>query len=200
MTLETIPPQRHEVVLRPKTEGIVGLTETRLAEIQQRYTMFDKLKKSILTDNDYADIKTKNGVVKAIRKSGWYKLGVAFNLDSQIIEERKETNPTDPTKFAYHITIRCTADNGRFTEAVGTCDNTEKSEDSEHVIRAMAETRATERAIVKMVGANEVAYDDYKSSRSANLPNTGQLCTCKKGTNMVDVTKNECKTCGGRLT
>ena len=188
-----------QLVLRK--EGILGI-KVDLKELKERYTLYEDIKKELLNPADYADIKTKGGIVKAIRKSGWFKFATAFGLSITILEERKEVNPTDPSKFCYHFTMRSTSFDGKIEEDVGSCDNgpLDREGESEHVIRAMACTRGSERVIIKMVGANEVAaedYTDYKGNGHETKPHENQakkFCEDKTGKHIHNITNMRCET------
>lgn len=126
--------------------------------------IYQDLLKKLLIDDDYAVILNK----KCIKKSGWLKLALAFNLSLKIIEERKEIDPENLTNFAYHISVECKAGNGRTTDEVGTCDTREKPKENEHVIRSMAMTRAKSRAIASMIGASESSAEEMESVKTQN--------------------------------
>ena len=185
------------VPAKPSTEpklqqlgGIVGLAVS-VDELKKRYAQFKELKKELLTDADYYKIKTKDGEVNAIRKSGWFTFATAFNLSIEILQEEEVINDDkelveDKHLIRYKFTVRCFAPNGRYGDEVGTCDNQEKysdgskKHDTAHKIRAMAKTRATERAIIYMVGANERAAEDYEEfDDKPKTTSNGTVCHCK---------------------
>lgn len=133
-----------------------------VAEIITAMETYQDLLKKLLIDDDYAVILNK----KCIKKSGWLKLALAFNLSLKITEERKEIDPENSTYFAYHISVECKAGNGRTTDEVGTCDTREKPKENEHVIRSMAMTRAKSRAIASMIGASESSAEEMESVKT----------------------------------
>jgi hypothetical protein len=164
--------------------------------LKKRYELIQQVKKEILTPDDFVELSNKS---KATRKSGWLKYAVAFGLSFEIVSERKEVDPVDTTKFAYHITVRCKAPAGdRFTEAVGSCTLNEKSTfTTEHIVRAMADTRATERAIVKMLGTNEMAADDLQENdTTGNNSISSNFCKSFEHIKDHDDKANKCKKCG----
>ena len=172
-----------------------------LDQLKKHAEDFAKVKSELLNENDYATISGH----KYIKKSGWYTFAFAFNLKTEIVREEKELNEQKPDWFAYHFTVRCIADNGRITEKVGSCDNVEKKQASLHVIRAMAETRATNRAIAAMVGGGEVSADEmegsensFKSDAKPNNPNNQEVCHC--AWNDIKNEDGTCATCGKPLT
>ena len=148
---------------------------------------YQKLVKELLSETDVATIKEK----KYIKKSGWLKLAKAFNLSIKVIGERKEK--LEPNGYAYHITVSCIAPNGREVEEMGSCDTIEKSEDSEHVIRTMAKTRATSRAIAAMIGAEDSPAEDMEAIKSDG----SHACKCKGGPK-CEKNSRKCTVCGGK--
>lgn len=143
-------------------------------EIITAMETYQELLKKLLVDEDYAVIQNK----KCIKKSGWLKLALAFNLSIKITEERKEIDPENPEYFAYHISVECKAGNGRTTAEVGTCDTREKPKENEHVIRSMAMTRAKSRAIASMIGASESSAEEMESVKTqTNTSNSTEPST-----------------------
>lgn len=170
--------------------GFVELSGS-VDELEKRFKSYQDLKKKLLTDDDIVKIGDK----EYIKKSGRTKFEVAFNLSTRILEERKEVNPIDPSKFAYHFTVECKADNGRVIQEVGTCDNTEKTNVAEHVIRSMAKTRGTSRAVFEMIGAGDVAAEEAEL-----IPKNGaEKCSCPPEKVYALHDKGICKTCGRKL-
>ena len=170
--------------------GIVDVAVS-VAELEKRMSTYQELLKKLLIKDDIAEIQGKN----YIKKAGWLKLAVAFNLSTKVIEERKEVNPDDHTKYAYHITVQCLAGNGRTVEELGTCDSDEKPGQPEHVIRTMAKTRATSRAIASMIGASESSAEDMEAVKDQVPPGAKRACKCAKPN--CEANSRNCKTCGG---
>lgn len=120
---------------------------------------FEKFKASVLTPNDFYEQKGK----KYVRKSGWMMYAMALGITTHVYNERSET-----VKFkgqdvlAYHFEAKAVAPNGRSSEAVGSASSDEGKPwcDALHSIRAMAQTRAVERAISNLVGGGEVGADE----------------------------------------
>jgi len=180
--------------ITPATNSIVEIAAS-IEDIKKRMDTYQQLLKQLLTEDDTADIQGK----KYIKKAGWLKLAVAFNLSTKVIEERKEVDPNDPTKYAYHVTVECLAGNGRTVEELGTCDSTEKADQAEHVIRTMAKTRATSRAIAAMIGASESSAEDMDAVQQPISKDAKRACTCTQKGLKSDCEKNSrnCKRCGG---
>ncbi len=146
-SLEIVSKENKFLQLPASVDDIIGAMKT-----------YQELLKQLLTDNDYATILDK----KCIKKSGWLKLALAFNLSIKITNEKKEIDPEDSSHYSYHITVECIAPNGRTTSELGSCDTYEKKE-NEHVIRSMAMTRAKSRAIASMIGASESSAEEMES-------------------------------------
>lgn len=173
------------------TMGMVELSDTP-QNIAAKFNNYEELRSLILKESDFYEITggpDKKVVGYGVGKTGLYKLGVAFNLSTLIVSEKKITKPDNPEYMAYQTTVQCSAPNGRLVMEVGFCDNTDmdRPNTSEHIIRAMAKTRATERAYTVMTGETGKKAD-YKK------PKNTVTCKCTEGPKTkVDGT---CKTCG----
>lgn len=188
MTTEQEQVEKPEPVLethpvQAKAQGVVSLAVTPEALVEF-YKQYEEIKRKLLTEKDYVDI---NGV-KAIAKSGWFKLGVAFNLDTLIIKE--ERHLSDDGILSWQIDVQCRAPNGRLVQEVGVCDDgpRDRKDVAEHVVKAMAMTRATERAYIKMLGAPDMAADDRPDVK---VPTA--FCTCDGGPKTGQ--NGKCKVC-----
>jgi hypothetical protein len=142
-------------VLRP-----VGSNE----QIIQAWQDFQALKSVLLTEDDwYAPAKGK----KAIRKSGWRKMAVAFGLSDQIISERLDLD-INGKDWTWRIAVRVVHKTGRTTEGVGACSTKErKFAHAEHDTYAMAHTRAKSRAIADMLGAADQVAEEVPDEPDA---------------------------------
>lgn len=172
-----------------KTENI------DISALKKRYEAIQQIKKEILTKDDFVDLKSGG---QATRKSGWLKYAVAFGLSFEVLSERKEVDPENPKMFAYHVTVKCKDPTGtRTTEALGSCTLNEKSTfTTEHIVRAMADTRATERAIIKMLGTNEKAADDLPAEMVVDPSIASNFCQDETHKKNHDEKKNKCSQCG----
>lgn len=174
-------------------------TPEELAAFMERY---EKFKVKLLKDSDYAQI----GDSKAIRKSGWYKLGVAFQISSLPTKIWKEWHNQEKNEFIYHVEVQCTAMNGRVCGDVGTCTNFDEKNPilkgaPEHVIKAMAVTRGSERALIKMLGAPDQGAEDVESNvkpENGNSKQNGEVCHC--AFDKMNNNKGVCGNCGKPLT
>lgn len=131
-------------------------TQDAMADLRS----FEELKSKLLTEKDYQIISGKN----FIKKSGWRKLALVFNISDQIVESTRAVRENG--SFVWNFRVRATAPNGRFTEAVGACDSLErKFAHPEHDVYATAHTRSKSRAISDLIGAGEISAEemDYDS-------------------------------------
>ncbi len=116
---------------------------------------FEELKSKLLSVKDYQVISGKN----FIKKSGWRKLALVFNISDQIIGNSKETR--EDGSFIWTFKVRASAPNGRFTEAVAACDSRERRfAHPEHDVFGTAHTRAKSRAISDLIGAGEISAEE----------------------------------------
>lgn len=122
--------------------------------------------KRLLDSSDYQKYEDKDGAIHEFpKKSAWFKLGKAFNVDTEIIEKSVHRSKTGRVQEAYYRVRAWLPNNGRTVEADASCDIFEKGRknSSGHDLRATAETRATNRAIAKLIGAGEVSSDEINS-------------------------------------
>jgi len=116
---------------------------------------FEWFKSNALTPNDYQPIAGKN----YIKKSGWMKIALACNVSLEKREERVED--LESGVRVYHYTYRAIAPSGRFADAVGSASTDEREFTHEvHDVRALAQTRACNRAISNLVGGGEVSAEE----------------------------------------
>jgi hypothetical protein len=136
------------------------------------WNVFLELKKRLLSSSDYQRI----GDTKFIRKSGFRKLSVVFNLSDEITEQEKVER--EDGSFYWRIVSKTTAPNGRTSVGVGICDSKERNfAHLEHDVYATAHTRAKNRAISDMVAGGVVSAEEMSS---AAPPKTQKTKTSKK--------------------
>ena len=126
-------------------------TQDAMADLRS----FEELKSKLLTEKDYQVISGKN----FIKKSGWRKLALVFNISDQIVDSSRTVRENGT--FVWNFRVRATAPNGRFTEAVGACDSLErKFAHPEHDVYATGHTRSKSRAISDLIGAGEISAEE----------------------------------------
>lgn len=155
-----------EGVARPAKEvGIIRPIATP-AEVLAAWQQFQDLKRSLLTREDYQEIQGQ----ARIKKSGWRKIAAAFGISDQLLrEERREVEaPPHGRYFVWEVTVRAIAPNGRYADAVGSCASNERRfAHADHDVRAVAHTRAKNRAIADLVGGGEVSAEELEAEVGA---------------------------------
>lgn len=137
-------PQRMEIVT-PNVEA----TKNVMRQFQQ-------LKENVLDDNDIVIIQGK----KFIKRSGWRKIALAFNITTEIKSiEREKTEDN----YIVRVTARAIAPNGRVSEEIGISEMKEFTgnlKGTMHNIESKAVTRAINRAISNLVGGGELSAEE----------------------------------------
>lgn len=143
-TETSIVPTEREIVAPASPERVLAAMKA-----------FEWFKSNALTPNDYQPIAGKN----YIKKSGWMKIALACNVSLEKREERVED--LESGVRVYHYTYRAIAPSGRFADAVGSASTDEREFTHEvHDVRALAQTRACNRAISNLVGGGEVSAEE----------------------------------------
>ena len=158
------------VIDKSSTTEIVSLPVRPLVsadEAAKAWQDFKRLKQKLLDKDDYQRI----GDSKFIRKSGFRKLSVVFNLSDKIIEQEKTVREDDP--FYWRIVTMVTAPNGRTSVGVGICDSNERSfAHIEHDVYSTAHTRAKNRATSDMVAGGVVSAEEMSNIPQKKTPKT----------------------------
>lgn len=142
-----------EMVVAPIVTPAVSAEEALAA-----WKRYEDLKSSIVTANDKQDIQGKT----YLKKSYWRKIATFFNLSCECMTDERQDRLDF---FTYEITYKATAPNGRFSYGDGACSSNEKGlEKTEHNTRAIAHTRAYNRAVSNLVGGGEVSYEEVVAS------------------------------------
>ena len=147
-------------VVSPDVEGTVSALEK-----------FLKLKEEVLQENDTVMISSK----KYIKRSGWRKIALAFNVSTEIISVERDYG--SDLKIC-HVKARAIAPNGRVSEEIASCDSSEfndKVKFSIHNMETKAATRAINRAISNLVGGGEVSAEEIEQGTSAETDNGKQV-------------------------
>ncbi|MGC8584866.1 MAG: hypothetical protein ACP5L4_01925 [Thermoplasmata archaeon] len=118
--------------------------------------LFQEIKEKVLDDNDIVIISNK----KYIKRSGWRKIALAFNITTEIREIQREKMDD---KYIVRVIARAVAPNGRISEEVGISDSSEFTGNLKatmHNIESKAVTRAINRAISNLVGGGELSAEE----------------------------------------
>lgn len=166
MGLKTEAVKTAEIVEIQEQEPTISneVAQVNVENAIENWHKYQELCKQLLDDSDYQKYKDKNGEIKKFpKKSASFKLGKAFNVNTEIIEHIEERKKNGKVYESYYR-VRAWV-NGRSVEADASCDIFEKGkQDSNgHDLRATAETRATVRAIRKLIGAGEVSSEELSS-------------------------------------
>jgi len=122
---------------------------------------YEKLKANIVRPEDVQKIQGKD----FLKKSYWRRLAKCFGISLSLEKEWKETNEDGTTTF--YATIIATAPNGQSCMGDGACNTGEKGlEKTDHNTRAIAITRAKNRAISDLVGGGEVSAEEINHTES----------------------------------
>lgn len=152
-------------IIRQKKEGIIMDKEIVVRDAivmpavtaekaVEAFNAYQELAQKIIRPEDVQKIAGKDFK----KKSFWRKCQRFFNLSLEKIEERREEHNGI---FSYHFTYRATAPNGAYGDGCGSCSFDEKGLlKTEHNTRAIAETRAKNRAIADLVAFGEVSAEE----------------------------------------
>lgn len=163
-----VPNNQTEIQPTTNHNELIGLDVDAAIE---DWNAYQELCKKLLTESDYQPITVKQkdekgnwiSVKKQFpKKSAFFKLGRAFNVNTKIITREEYRHPKTHRVIDVYFEVRATLPNGRTVVANASCDKYEKGKDnsSAHDLRATAETRATNRAISKLIGAGEVSWEE----------------------------------------
>lgn len=130
-------------------------------QARDAWRQYHEIQAAIMTPADY---QTYNGV-KRPNKSFVKKVQRHYQLSVSITRcERQDLGDGD---YGYLVTARASAPNGYFVEATGGCSTTEKRfQNAEakkrafHDIIGTAETRATNRAVLNLIGGGIVTAEE----------------------------------------
>lgn len=170
---EEAGPGPAESALVPVRTGIIQ-PEVTADEIVDWMKKFTELKQKLLDEHDTTTIQTKEGPKKIIRKSGWRKLALAFNINDRIIDEQREDrmdatgNPGGDYVWrikveAFHLkTGRSAVGNGAASTAEKRTKDGKLPGNIDHLTYAMALTRAKSRAISDILGSGEPSAEEFE--------------------------------------
>jgi len=126
-------------------------------KILDAWQNFNELKLKLLEDSDFISIKGE----KYAKKSTFRKLALAFGVSTEIMREKRIELKNDG--YAYEITMRAFSPSGRFMSAVASCHSDERKFNKTSDVRAIAQTRATNRAIADLIGWSAPSAEEMMS-------------------------------------
>ncbi|MDD2907600.1 MAG: hypothetical protein PHH98_03070 [Candidatus Gracilibacteria bacterium] len=130
----------------------LNLNNTEVSNLKLSISELNNIKDKLLDSSDIYNIKG----IKYINKKGYRKIALAFNISTQIINEKRIL---DGDNLIYDFTVRASTPMGRYTEASSSCSSNERDfTHLNHDVRATAQTRATNRAISDLLGITDIIY------------------------------------------
>lgn len=127
----------------------------------KEWEAYQELCTRILNESDYQTYVKGKETKKFKKNSAWQKLARAFNVTTEPIETEEIKNKVNKlVEVKYRV--KATLPNGRYVICDGRCNRSESGKEyaSNHTISATAETRATNRAISRLIGAGEVSDEE----------------------------------------
>ena len=115
-------------------------------EILTAWQAYQDLKLKLLTKDDFAIIQGQ----EFAKKSAYRKLALAFGVSVEITDEKRIE--LSGNNFGYDVTAKATSPNGRFMFSMASAHSNEKKFSKPSDVRAIAQTRATNRAISDLLG------------------------------------------------
>jgi len=154
---------------------------------------YQELKAKIVEPEDIQLIQGK----KFLKKSYWRRIAKFFGVSLSLDKEWKEPNEDGTTTF--YATITALAPNGQSCVGDGACNTGEKGlEKTDHNSRAIAMTRAKNRAISDLVGGGEVSAEEViaqngRPQESQPPTETNQLITTAQAKRVFAIAKDKKK-------
>ena len=132
-------------------------------KIMEAWNNFNELKLKLLEDKDFVEIQGK----QFAKKSTFRKLALAFGISTEIIKEERRDFKNG---FGYEITMKAIAPSGRFMTAMASCHSNEKKFSKDSDVRAIAQTRSTNRCIADLIGWSAPSAEEITSSYPSEEP------------------------------
>ena len=121
--------------------------------------LFQRMKASLLDKGPQGDIATIQGN-PYIKRSGWRKFALVFNISDEIIKEERDVHGDG---FTWRIWVKTWAPNGRSVVGIGACSSEERDfAHTRHDVYATAHTRAKNRALSDLIGSGEVSWEELR--------------------------------------
>jgi len=169
MTMALVP--RPQTLIRPIATP-ESVREALDAFIKIRDACLDESDKLYRLPDGTISVHPIKGGTVFIKKSGWRKVALAFNLDWEILScELINSEDKNGKFFLYEVQVKVTAPNGRSVINIGSCSSrnpffskkkgVEKIVEPENIVM-MAQTVALNRAISDIVGSGEVSAEEIQ--------------------------------------
>lgn len=154
--VETLPP------LQNPSNALIVRPAMTAEESLSAWHEFQELKANVKSSNDIIQIRGN----EYLKKSFWRKMATFFNLTDEIITREVELDNKGKTRTAYYE-VRVVHPNGRSVVGIGFCSAAERNfAHPDHDIRAVANTRAKNRAISDMIAGGEVTAEEMTNDQT----------------------------------
>ena len=157
-----------------QTQGQIMVVRPNVQAALDVVQAMQDIKARLLDENDVVEIQGK----KYIKRSGWRKVALAFNISTEIVSvEREKIGDI----YVVRVRARASALIGkgiiRISEEVGVCDSSEFTGNLKptlHNIEAKATTRAINRAISNLVGGGELSAEEIIQGSEETVSQNGE--------------------------
>ena len=157
-------------------QPLLPIDPGRAAEVMDQY---QRTTRAWLSADDWIGEPGAEG--SFVKRSGWDKIATAYELSTEVISESIERDEKGEAIRA-HAVVRAIAPSGRYRDGTGGCGINEPrfrsyggTQKVEHDLPATAETRATNRAISKLVGFGAVSAEEVDADVRAGASATVEL-------------------------
>jgi len=148
------------VTIDIKEENKLTLSEAK-QKVLNDIELYNFTISNIVNEKDFASIQGK----KFLCKSGVRKIQLALGISTKIIREQTFK---DDKQWVSKFIVKAIAPNGRYATSIGVCEQNEKGRARTlHDTIAMAQTRATSRAILDLVGFGAVSAGEIDDSKDS---------------------------------
>jgi len=149
--------------LAPVQDSPIVVPAVTADQMVEQMRLFQRLKAKLLSKADVVPIQGK----PYVKRSGWRKLALAFNISDEILSTEKEDLEGG---YVWRIQVRAWAPNGRSAVGIGACSTRERAfSHTDHDVYAIAHTRAKNRAISDLIGSGEVSAEELEAA-APDLP------------------------------
>jgi hypothetical protein len=145
----------------PKPLPLLPMDPERAREVMQRY---QETTRAWLTEEDW--IGEPGRADSFVKRSGWDKIATAYELSTEVRTLSIDRDSAGRAIRAQSV-VRATAPSGRYRDGAGGCGINEPrfaqasgQQKLENDVPGTAETRASNRAIAKLVGFGEVSAEE----------------------------------------
>lgn len=106
----------------------------------------------------------------SLKKSGVRKLQLALNISTVITDEKYWQKDNKLEEWVAKYKVKAVAPSGRYAEAVGSCEQFEKNNTRTfHDTLATAQTRATSRAVLDLVGWGAISTSEMDDTKDSDM-------------------------------